>query len=211
MPAATPHLSRDARLVWRALHPLPDPVVAPALVLLCGLPGTGKTTLATQVAQRVPVVVLTSDWVRKLLIPQPVYSHQEHQRVFLACRQVLRALLTGGVPVIFDAVNLWESGRRDLVRLAERQGGRSLVVALTVDPAEAARRLHRRHNGGRAPHDLSDAGWEVYQAMAASAEPLRLPHLALATDRDDLAAMAERVAMFVRGEGGSAVDEGEAR
>ncbi len=186
--------------MWRSLRPLPEPVANPALVVLCGLPGAGKTTLATLVAQQVPVVVLNSDRVRKVLIPQPLYTHQEHQRVFLACRQVLRALLDGGVPAIFDAVNLWESGRRDLVRLAERCGGRSLVVAVSVDPTEAARRLHRRLNGDRAPHDLSDAGWEVYEALAASAEPLRLPHLTLATDRDGVAAMAERIAAFVRGE-----------
>jgi predicted kinase len=51
------------------------------IVILCGLPGVEKTTLATNLAQLINDVVLSSDKIRKELIDKPTYRWQERRLV----------------------------------------------------------------------------------------------------------------------------------
>ena len=45
---------------------IPPPALGqPVLVVLCGLPGTGKTTLARRLADALPAVIIESDRVRQ--------------------------------------------------------------------------------------------------------------------------------------------------
>lgn len=52
------------------------------LVVVCGLPGTGKTTVATEVADRVGGRLLRTDVVRKDLVDDPDYTDAETRRVY---------------------------------------------------------------------------------------------------------------------------------
>jgi predicted kinase len=44
------------------------------LVVLIGSVGSGKTSLAMEIKQRIPCVVVANDHVRQELFPQPDYS-----------------------------------------------------------------------------------------------------------------------------------------
>ena len=57
-----------ARALWsHALHELEEPGRRPCLLMLAGLPGTGKSTLARGLAERAGFTVIRSDVVRKEL------------------------------------------------------------------------------------------------------------------------------------------------
>ena len=90
-----PQLASDVAVIRRSLgrelhrEQIPAstrPFPRPFLVVLSGLPGTGKSHFARQLAQRLPLVVVGSDRTRKALIPAPEYTKEEHLRVFSACR-----------------------------------------------------------------------------------------------------------------------------
>ncbi|MXZ87572.1 MAG: ATP-binding protein, partial [Dehalococcoidia bacterium] len=84
----------------------------PALVLLSGLPGTGKTTFAAKLAPRLAALVLESDRVRRELFPRRRYTRKESGQVFAVVREQAEAALGEGRSVIIDATNLREGERR---------------------------------------------------------------------------------------------------
>ena len=92
----------DARRVLRVLAPLP-PATAPALVVLCGLPGAGKSTLARAIAASAPAVVISSDHIRKTLVKAPQYTDREHRRVFTAALNCACSLSTRDCSISFSS------------------------------------------------------------------------------------------------------------
>ena|SRR3990172_5057233 len=175
--------SPDVRRVLERLGPLPEPSPRPALVVLVGLPGVGKSTLARRLAALAQVAVVGSDDVRKILFSHPHYTDGEHARVFNAAYATLAELLRQGVSAVFDATNLRESARRKAYKIARDTDSHLVVVEVTAAPEVVRQRMEARDNGAD-PQDRSDATWEVYQAMAETAEPLRRRHYTVDTSGD---------------------------
>ena len=153
------------------------PGVPPALVILCGLPGTGKSHFARALLSRAPAFVwVNSDYCRKLLVRRPEYSREEHQRVFAAMHALIAQLLAAARPVVFDATNLNEEVRRPLYAVAAAAGITPLIIRFTAPPRLVRRRMAERA-AGQAETSHSDAGWAIYQRMADADGPAPRPHL----------------------------------
>ncbi len=153
----------------------------PVLIVMSGLPGTGKSSLAARLAGGVGAIIVESDRVRKLLFPRPDYSAEESQIVHRTSHRVIERLLRQGVRVVSDATNLTRFHRRLLYRLAERQGA-AVVVVQTVAPERTARdRLAER---ARQSNRTSDADWSVYQRLARGMQPIERAHFCVDTSRD---------------------------
>ncbi len=160
----------------------------PVLLLLCGLPGTGKSYLARQLSELLPFVVIESDQVRKILFPKPRYTAQESRLVHRTCHALMRKLLKKGIRVIYDATNLIEYHRELVYRIARKTDAK-LVVVKTVSPEEVVReRLGIREDEAL---EVSDADWRVYLQMAARQEPIQHPHLVVDTSGDIEEAVAK--------------------
>ena len=51
-------LAADVERLAESLEQLPEPVAQPALVVVSGLPGTGKTYFCSKLAERLPFAIL---------------------------------------------------------------------------------------------------------------------------------------------------------
>ncbi len=173
----------DTQRLKEALGPLPEPWPQPVLVVLSGLPGTGKSTFARRLTEQLPFLVLETDALRKALVGEPRHTRGESNRLFAACHQLIQELLTQGVPVLFDATNLQESHREPLYRIAEITGARVILVCTTAPPEMVRERLERRQQG-KALQDNSQADWRVYQRMRLSVDPIRREHFVADTSID---------------------------
>jgi len=147
------------------------------LVLVGGLPGTGKTTVAQALADPLDALVLRSDVVRKELAglepttPAPagpgagLYDEDRTDATYGELLEQAQASLEMGRSVVLDAS--WISARhRVLARDVARRSSTALVeLHCTLDPDLAAQRMRRRGP------DASDATDEVAAAMARAEDP----------------------------------------
>src|SRR5262245_37221304 len=114
------------------------------LILICGLPGSGKTTLAKQLAPKLRAVRLCPDeWKHDLDIDY----YDEPRRVRLEARlwRLAQELLELGQSVILEN-GFWARQERDELRLAARALGVPVELhSLQVPVAELWRRLEIRN------------------------------------------------------------------
>lgn len=168
---------------------------APGLVVLCGLPGSGKSFLAAAVAAQRDVLIVRADAVRKALYPQPAYTAAESGFVYQVCYALLQRLLTGGHQVLFDATNLTRSGRRTLDALAQDAAAPCLVVWVDA-PEEVIRQRLRSRSQEPGTAFQSDATWEVYVRMRETVERPRSPDL-VADTHAAFAAAVDAIGQFL--------------
>ncbi len=153
------------------------------LIILSGLPGTGKSTLAQSLADALPALVIQSDFVRKTLFPRPTNSSAESRFIHAVARANMRYFLKTGHSVISDATNLIEYHRQILLHLAKSVGVPALVIQTKAPMHVITSRLNKRFTE-RAEYDLSDADWQVYVLLSKTVEPIGVPHLRVDTSRD---------------------------
>jgi aminoglycoside phosphotransferase family enzyme/predicted kinase len=150
-----------------------------ALVLVGGLPGTGKSTLAAGLADRFGWSVLRSDEVRKDLagvahtervraeFREGLYRPEATAATYGELLDRARRLLELGEPVVLDA-SWTDRQHRAAAAAVARETSSELVEVEATAPAEvAAERLRER---ARAAGDVSDATPAVAAAMAATAD-----------------------------------------
>ena len=157
----------------------------PLLILVGGLPGTGKSTLSRGIAERTGATVLRSDVVRKELaglepdrsassdFAHGVYSSERTDATYGELASRTRDLLDVGQSVVVDASFGDDRHRRQL--RAVGSDARAVVVELRceVDADTAAQRIAARAEAGT---DASDATAEVAASMAQIVDPWHGAH-----------------------------------
>ncbi len=152
----------------------------PALVVVCGLSGTGKSALATALAARTGFVHLNSDVVRKQLAGLPptfrartaydtgLYTPELSERTYRTMLETAEDHLRVGRGVILDATFQLRRGRDEARAIAARRSLPILFVECECDPAEVERRIHQRQASADSP---SDADWTVYLQQRQRYQP----------------------------------------
>lgn len=112
------------------------------LIVLSGLPGVGKTTIARELARAAGAVHIRIDSIEQALRDSGVDVQGEGYRAAYA---VAEDNLRLGRIVIADCVNPWPLTRGEWRSVAERTGAEILEVELVCsDPAEHRRRVEER-------------------------------------------------------------------
>ncbi|MCL4458512.1 MAG: AAA family ATPase [Chloroflexi bacterium] len=169
----------------------------PALILISGLPGTGKSHLSREIARQMPCLIIETDFVRKLLFRHPGYTGPESRFVYQVSQVLMADLLAEGVNIIFDATNLLERKREALYHLAEQMKV-NLVIVRTVAPPEVVRRRLQQRTAGLSEADLSDADWPVYERFQEREERIVRSHLVIDTSQDLVPAVQKIVRLARR-------------
>lgn len=173
---ARPEMSESDRAValskakgsWLlALGELEAPSKKPCLILVGGLPGTGKSTLANALAQQAGLCVIRSDIVRKELagvggeechfeFGQGIYTAEWTKRTYTECLRRAEELLFSGERALVDANFREEHQRRMFLDSAQRWGVPTVFLLCEAKPELVRTRLAKRTG------DASDADWSVY-------------------------------------------------
>jgi uncharacterized protein len=161
-----------ARAYFRLAHSYTRILPSPAVFLVCGLSGTGKSTVAEALARRWNLAYVSSDITRKELagvdpgehryLPpgEGIYSAEFTRRTYDAMLAQALRHLEAGRSVVLDATYRRRDQRARVLEAARRRGADAWVVECSLSDAEARRRLDQRLREGTS---VSDGRWEVYQ------------------------------------------------
>jgi len=134
------------------------------LLIFCGIPGSGKTTIAKLVAKSEPLAVLIQTDAMRSLVPLPNYSADESDLVYRSAMASAKVWLDGGRLVILDAT--FGSARRRESTLAELSGhySRADIVHVVCDLETALQRNSARAGSAVVPPDKVEAILAAFEA-----------------------------------------------
>ena len=142
---------------------------ARGIVLMHGLSGSGKSTIATQLVESLAAIRLRSDVLRKQLFAldadadsgsatgQGIYSAEATHSTYRRLRQIAAQIIDSGHRVIVDATFLLRSQRQELLQLASASRCPCVVVNCDAPPDVLRSRISARDN------DPSEANLKVLE------------------------------------------------
>jgi hypothetical protein len=159
---------------------------APLLIVMTGLSGAGKSTVAQSLAERVGGIRIRSDVERKRLYglaPESksdgsIYTADATARTYVRLAEAARAVAAAGVPAIVDAAFLKREERLQFRALAGELGVHHVLVSCEAPPDVLRARVAARAALGADP---SEAGVEVLERQLGWREPLGAQEQADAT------------------------------
>lgn len=158
------------------------------IVIICGLPGVGKSSLSAHLAPLIDAVVLSSDKVRKELIARPTYSKAEVKLIYNLISLIAKYLHNAGLNCIIDATFNREKLRKQFKRKLELPDEQVRIVECISQENIIIQRLMARKKG------YSDADFSVYKRMKKNFQPIREAHITVDTSQLPLDTIAREIA-----------------
>ncbi|MEO8602064.1 MAG: AAA family ATPase [bacterium] len=167
--SATAHFALSYRYTWSD---------APALVVVCGLSGSGKSTVAAALAARTAFAHVNSDRTRKALAGvaptdrpgEALYTSARSAETYAAMYAAARDALAAGRGAILDGTFQRRIDRDAARAIAAGAGVPMLFVECRATDDEIRRRLAERTMRN---DDPSDADWAVYLHQRSRYQPFR--------------------------------------
>ena len=143
---------------------------APALFVVGGLSGTGKSYLAAALASRIGAVLVRTDAVRREAAHArpPAYTEAARAAVYAEARARAARHLRAGRPVVLDATHIARRDRDAARDVAASCGVPAMLLWLDAPEPVVRRRLRARDAAGG---DVSDARWQTYLDQRARLDP----------------------------------------
>jgi len=146
------------------------------LIMVMGLPGSGKTYFARAIANEISALHFNSDIIRKKLSKHPVYSSAAKNSVYQALFDRVSQALKKGHTVVVDATFSKLQYRLPYFRFTKKNKIPLQPILVQADESTIAKRLEKKRPD-------SDADLKVYKTIKAEFEPLGINHLVLQSDK----------------------------
>ena len=161
----------------------------PQLILIAGLPGTGKSTVAKAYIQQYGGVHINSDLLRNTMKMRGHYDPTDKEKVYNAMLESTWNALEEGKNAIVDSTFISEQIRATFEAVAHACSARFYWVEMHASEETIRERLLK-------PRPDSEADFSVYQTLRDINEPITQPHLDLWSDKMSMEDMAACIHNF---------------
>src|SRR5271165_196731 len=140
------------------------PRIGPRLIIVCGLPGSGKATLAKALEGRLLAVRLSPDeWMDALSLN--IYDEERRGKIEMLQWKFGQELLALGLTIIIEW-GTWGRAERDTLRLGARALGAAVELHYVSAPADVLFDRIQRRGMEKPPieRDVVSRWFELFQA-----------------------------------------------
>ena len=168
--------------------------VRPVIVIVFGLPGSGKSYFATRLAKALQARYVSSDELRRQMFATRTYSDEEKMRVYEAMLSTMQGSLARGEAIVLDATFGRAAWRRMFEDAAAASGHRIIYIEVIAREALIRERL-------QVPRTTSEADYSVYAKLKSGMEPLLDEHLVLTSSDDNIDSMLAQAKAHIHARG----------
>lgn len=146
-------------------------IATPTLIVLYGLPGSGKSFFSRQAGELLGAPVISSDRIRYELFEKPTFSKEEQLVVFSMMNVMLEQYADLGMSVIYDASVSRASDRKLLREFAKNKKMNYILVWLQADAETCfmrAKTRDRRKADDKYSHEITR---EQFATVEKSMQP----------------------------------------
>lgn len=161
------------------------------LIVICGLPGTGKTTFASALADALDAEHLNTDKIRYDAGKRGQYSEHAKEDIYESLLDAARSVLSKGRSAVLDGTFYREKLRKPFEHLAT-----AFKVRLSWIELIAAEETVRERVSKTRPY--SEADYEVYLKIKNAFEPLPGAHLTLDSGVLSMEEMLQQASAYLR-------------
>ncbi len=159
------------------------------VVLVFGLPGSGKSYFASRLAKMLNAVYINSDRVRKEMFEKRDYSLEEKEAVYHQMLFQTKEALVHNSNVVLDAT-FHQAETRDLFNKEMEDKGGIQFIEVWANENIIRERLKKER-------PFSDADFSIYQLISRQNEPFTGPHLLLGSTDDNIESMLQKAAAYL--------------
>ncbi len=144
------------------------------LIIIYGLPATGKTTIAKELSKRIRAEHLDTDIIRKELIKSPKYTYEEKLLVYNIIALLTKYLLKY-TNVIVSGTFYKEFLREKFINIAREMNKRYYLIECVASENEIRKRMEHSR-------EYSDADYNVYLMLKKEFEETKYERLRINTE-----------------------------
>lgn len=160
------------------------------IVVVFGLPGTGKSYFAGRLAEIIKAEYISSDRVRFKMIKERAYTEEEKMKVYDQMLVLTRQLIRQQKRVVLDATFYRKEIRQMFVALAASLNVKIYFIEVTGRKLLVKKRVSKKRKE-------SEADYEVYRKVKALFQPMVEQHLTLESQENNIREMLEKAAKYL--------------
>ena len=160
------------------------------IVIVFGLPGSGKSYFASRLAKIINAGYINSDQLRKEMFKDRTYSEEEKAAVYKAMLEKMMGAMNQNRNLVVDATFHKNETRKLFIQEAERKDG-IFFIEVKADENIIRERLKKER-------PYSEADLEVYKFIRQHYEPMNEPHLILESTNENVDNMLQKAVDYLK-------------
>ncbi|MEP0134441.1 MAG: ATP-binding protein [Eudoraea sp.] len=163
----------------------------PILIVIFGLPGTGKTTFATVLSNQLGIKHFNTDIIRSLSGKSQQYDKENKALIYDEILKLTSLEFEKGKSVIVDATFYKKKLRKRFKVLAQEYDASVKWIEVCAGEEVVKKRVSKKRR-------YSEADFAVYQMIKSQFEPMEEKYIQLFSGQEEMPDLIEKAIKFIK-------------